>query len=322
MTLDTRQLRYFLEIAEQGSITRASTVLNVAQPALSIHLRALEENLGTQLMLRHRSGVVPTEAGRLLVERARRILDEMARTEDDIRTLDSDPSGVVRVGLPGTISALVSLPLIQTTKDKYPKITLNIAEAMSGFIAGWMVEDRIDLSILYNALDERGFRSDVLLEEELVILWGQGADHPNKVDLKALKGVPLVLPSRGHGLRELIEDQMRGLGFAPEVAIEIDSYTNIKSLVAEGFGPSILPTYAVRDEIRAGTIHISHIADPGLWRRAHLIQPTNRPITRAQSAVTEVLQDVVAKLMVSGKWAGARAASDLNANPAQSDTVR
>ncbi|GGE38445.1 LysR family transcriptional regulator [Actibacterium pelagium] len=309
MTLDTRQLRYFLEIAEQGSITRASQVLNVAQPALSMHLRTLEENLGTQLMLRNRTGVVPTEAGRLLVERARRILDEMARTEDDIRTLESDPSGVVRVGLPGTVSSLVSLPLIHAVRERYPNITINIAEAMSGFIAGWMVEDRIDLSILYHALDEKGFRSDVLLEEELVVLWGQEADNPAKVALKALKGVAMVLPSRGHGLRELIEDQMRRLGFAPEVAIEIDSYANIKSLVAEGFGPSILPTYAVQAETLSGTIRTSQIADPGLWRRAHLIQPTNRPVTRAQSAVTEVLQDVVADLMANGKWAGARVAS-------------
>ena len=75
MTLDTKQLRYFYEIAQQGSVTRASQVLNVAQPALSLHLRRLEERLGTSLMLRTRTGVVPTEAGRLLMERARHYVD-------------------------------------------------------------------------------------------------------------------------------------------------------------------------------------------------------------------------------------------------------
>ncbi|WP_319824000.1 LysR family transcriptional regulator [Thalassovita sp.] len=308
MTLDTRQLRYFVEIAQQGSITRASQVLNVAQPALSLHLRTLEEKLGTTLMLRNRSGVVPTEAGQLLMERARHILDEITRTEDEVRSLDSDPSGVVRVGLPGTISALVSLPLIQAARDRYPKITINIAEAMSGFIAGWMAEDRIDLAILYHALTDRGYRSDVLLEEELVILWGQEVDMPPKVALGALDGVPMVLPSRGHGLRELIEEEFRTQGVVPEVAIEIDSYANIKSLVAEGFGPSILPAYAVQAETRAGTIHTSRVADPGLWRRAHLIQPVGRPITRAQAAISALLAQVVADLMAKGEWAGARAA--------------
>ena len=98
MTLDTKQLRYFYEIAQQGSVTAASQVLNVAQPALSLHLRRLEEQLGTRLMVRTRTGVMPTEAGQLLAERARHILAEIARTEDDIRSLDGAPAGVVRLG--------------------------------------------------------------------------------------------------------------------------------------------------------------------------------------------------------------------------------
>lgn len=310
MTLDSKQLRYFYEIAQQGSVTAASQVLNVAQPALSLHLRRLEEQLGTRLMVRTRSGVVPTEAGQLLAERARHILAEIARTEDDIRSLDGAPAGVVRLGLPGTISALVSLPLIKAARLRYPQITLHIAEAMSGFISGWMREGKIDLAILYHPLQEQGFRSDILLEEELLILWAQAWPMPPKAALARLQGVPLVLPSRGNGLRDLIDEAFRAQGASATVGIEIDSYANIKSLVAEGFGASILPAYAVQAETRMGTICTSRIADPGLWRRAHVIQPTARPMTRAQSAIAELLPQVVADLVAKGAWSGARATAD------------
>lgn len=306
MGLDTRQLRYFLEIAEQGSITAAARRLNVAQPALSLHLKRLEEALGTPLMVRQRTGVSATPAGRLLAERARRVLDELRRMEDDVRTLESDPSGVVRIGLPGTISALVSLPLIHAARRKYPKITLNIAEAMSGFVAGWLADDRVDLAVLYAPVEGPGFASEVLLEEDLVVLWPQREALPETVPLSRLNAVPMVLPSRGHGLRELIETRARAHDFAPKVAMEIDSYANIKTLVAEGFGHSILPAHAVAAETQAGRIGTSRIADPGLWRRAYLIQTVGRPATRAQSVIAEEMRQVVAGLIASGHWSGAR----------------
>ncbi len=89
--MDIRQLRYFVAIVEHGSITRASEMLNVAQPALSLHLKNMEEHLGTRLLIRSRTGVMPTEAGTLLAQRAQTILDDLARTEDDRRSCRSVP---------------------------------------------------------------------------------------------------------------------------------------------------------------------------------------------------------------------------------------
>lgn len=306
MPLDTRHLRYFLAIADQGSITAAAQVLGVAQPALSLHLKRMEEDLGRPLMLRQRTGVVPTEAGQVLIDRARRILDELARVEDDVRTFDRDPEGLVRIGLPGTISDLVALPLIQATRARHPRITLNIAEAMSGFVANWLMEDRVDLAILYHDMPGPAFETQGLLEEELVVLWGGGDPRPAEVPLLALKGVPMVLTSRGHGLRDLIETTMQAQGLAPDVAIEIDSYRSIKTLVAQGYGPSILPAHAVEAEAQAGQIQTSRIAQPGLWRRANMIQANFRPKTRAQQAVAALLVETVTDLVAQGQWSTAR----------------
>ncbi len=304
--MDIRQLRYFLEIVAQGSLTRAAESLHVAQPALSLHLKNMEEQLGTRLLTRSRSGVTPTEAGKLLLQRARTILEDLARTEDDIRNLETDPSGIVRIGLPGTISAMVSLPLILAARERFPRITLNITEAMSGFVGDWLSEGKIDLAVLYSRSKDARIRSELLLEEELVVLWPADAERPLEMNMEALDNVPMVLPSGAHGLRVLIDRTFQALGFAPEIAMEIDSFNNIKRLVAAGFGPSILPLYAVTEEVAAGSLRVSRIAAPGLWRGAHLMSPGGRPVTRALEAVHALLREVILDLRDKGAWAASR----------------
>ncbi len=185
--MDLRQLRYFLTIVEQGSFSRAAAVLNVAQPALSIHLRKMEDALGTPLLIRRPQGVVPTEAGDLLALRARRILSEMARTEDEIRSLHSDPAGEVRLGFPATVSSILSVPLISAARDRYPRIRINIAEAMSGFVSEWLMDGRIDMAILYNDIGQKGLRSDLLLKEDLVMLTPAGDPMPRSGILADLR---------------------------------------------------------------------------------------------------------------------------------------
>ncbi|MBN8182165.1 LysR family transcriptional regulator [Roseibium aggregatum] len=304
--MDIRQLRYFQEIVAQGSLTRAAESLHVAQPALSLHLKNMEEQLGTRLLTRSRSGVTPTEAGKLLLQRARAILEDLARTEDDIRNLETDPSGIVRIGLPGTISAMVSLPLILAARERFPRITLNITEAMSGFVGDWLSEGKIDLAVLYSRSKDARIRSELLLEEELVVLWPADAERPQEMNMAALDNVPMVLPSGAHGLRVLIDRTFQALGFAPEIAMEIDSFNNIKRLVAAGFGPSILPLYAVTEEVAAGSLRVSRIAAPGLWRGAHLMSPGGRPVTRALEAVHALLREVILDLRDKGAWAASR----------------
>lgn len=304
--MDIRQLRYFQEIVAQGSLTRAAESLHVAQPALSLHLKNMEEQLGTRLLTRSRSGVTPTEAGDLLLQRARAILEDLARTEDDIRNLEADPSGVVRIGLPGTISAMVSLPLILAARERFPRITLNINEAMSGFVGDWLSEGKVDLAVLYSRSKDKRIFSELLLEEELVVLWPGEGGCPPVMSLGDLEKVPMVLPSGAHGLRVLINSEFQALGFAPEIAMEIDSFNNIKRLVSAGFGPSILPLYAVTEEVAAGALCVSRIAAPGLWRGAHLMSPGGRPVTRAVEAVHTLLRDVILDLRDSSAWAASR----------------
>ena len=304
--LDIRKLQYFLEIVEQGSITRAAESLRVAQPALSLHLKTMEEYLGTRLLDRSRTGVTPTEAGSLLAKRARAVIDDLTRTEDEVRTLGADPAGEVRIGLPGTIGDIVALPLLEAARCGYPRITVNVSEAMSGFVAGWLAEGRVDAAVLYSSPQDGNLRSRLLLEEELAVLQAPGSRAPAELSLAELAAVPLILPSKAHGLRQQADAAFRAAGVAPEVAIEIDSYANIKRLVASGFGASILPRRAIRQEVSQGTLTESRFSAPGLWRGAYLVYPAGKPATRAQEAVRTLITSVVTELQADGAWPGSR----------------
>ena len=305
--MDFRQFRYFLAIAEAGTITGAAATLNVAQPSLSLHVKNLEEELGVQLLIRSKSGVSPTEAGTLLMKRARAILDDLARTKDDISTINSDPLGEVRIGLPGTISNIVALPLMEAIRERYPRIRLNVAEAMSGFIAEWMDAGQVDLAVLYQPSTSDSVVSQPLLQEELVVLWSANEERPEEIALADLNETQLVVPSGAHGLRFLIDTEMARRGVQPRVAAEIDSYLNIKRLVASGFGASILPRHSVLGEVKKGELKISSVSGPGLWRTVYLVFPKGRPATRAKEAVKSLVSGVVGALSGSGEWPGTRA---------------
>ena len=302
--MDTRKLRYFATIVEEGSFSRAASRLNVAQPALSLHVKTMEEQLGAALLIRAAHGVRPTEAGALLAQRARAVLAELERTEDEIRSFGQTPSGTVRIGLPGTISGVLAVPLIARVRTQYPRIKLIIAEAMSGFVRDWLTDGRIELAVLYTELREAGFHSETLLKEELMVLLPAGHPMP-PADITALAEMPLILPSGAHGLRKMIDAHMRDSGVRVDPVIEVDSYANIKKLVTAGYGCSVLPYHTVADEVGAGQLVAQHFADPKLWRSVHLAYSVSHPLSSAANAVSALMKDVVADLIATGEWAGA-----------------
>lgn len=304
--MDLRQLRYYLEIVDQGSITRAAHKLGVAQPALSLHLKNMEEDLGPALLLRTSKGVQPTAAGTILARRARSIVDDFTRLKEEIQSLENDPTGTVRIGLPGTISSIVAIPLLNALRERYPRITLTVAEAMSGFVGEWLKEGQIDIGVLYAPISDRGFTSVELVEEELVVISSPEAPLDPVLTLPDLMGNSLILPSRGHGLRDLLDRHANEEGVDLTVTVEIDSYANIAKLVASGIGISILPRHAVTAAATSGDLMISRFSYPGFWRKACIVPSPNRAPTRAEEVVVSTFISLVQSLIADGGWSAAR----------------
>lgn len=310
--IDIRQLRYFAAIVEQGSISRAAGVLHVAQPALSLHIRNMEDYLGTALLLRTSRGVAPTEAGSILLGHARVILNQLADAEEDIRGNLSDPSGEVRLGLPGTIARILAVPLITATHRRYPKIRLRISEAMSGFVLEWLRNARVDLAVLYSGTDERGISAQALLEEELQFfapkqpLPGESLPPPNRpIRFAQAAATPMILPSTGHGLRDQLDQTAAAMGKTLNAVIDVNSYGNIKELAREGLGCSILPRNAIATEVAAGSLRAWRITEPEIRRRVFLAHASDRPMTNAVATIRNLAHDTLHDLVRTGEWIGA-----------------
>ncbi|WP_295046165.1 LysR substrate-binding domain-containing protein [uncultured Paracoccus sp.] len=314
--IDLRQLRYFVAIVEQGSLSRAASFLHVAQPALSLHVRNMEADLGTALLFRTPRGVQPTEAGTILLRHARIMLDQLTVAEEEIRGHQNDPEGEVRLGVPGTIGQTLAVPLITAVHLRYPKIKLRIAEAMSGFILEWMREERVDLAVLYGQAEEHGIRTERLLEERLQFFGpppGLGSeDLPpagSVLTFDRVSDLPLILPGRGHGLRELLNRHAEAINRELNTVIDVDSYGNIKSLVEEGLGYSILPENSIAQEVARGRLRSWTIADPPV-RSIHLAHSAGRPMTNAVSVVLALTRETLRDLARTGRWIGAQISTD------------
>ena len=311
--LDMRQLRYFAAIVEHGSFSRAAEALRIAQPSLSLHVRNMEAALGTPLLFRTARGVTPTEAGSILLRHARVILGQLTAAEEEIRGHDSDPAGEVRLGLPGTISQILAVPLIRETHRRHPRIKLRIAEAMSGFVLEWMREGRIDLAVLYGEARDHGLQTERVLDEDLHFFGPPAmADDDglppggSDIGFGRLMDLPLILPGNGHGLRDLLRRYADHGDLSLNTVIDVDSYSNIKALVIDGMGYSILPPNAIAAELGRGQLRAWTICDPQIRRSVHLTHATDRPQTNAVCAVLALARDTLIDLSRTGQWAGTR----------------
>ncbi|MEC5383678.1 LysR substrate-binding domain-containing protein [Aurantimonas sp. C2-6-R+9] len=265
--MDLRQLRYFIAIVEEGSFSKAALSLRIAQPALSLHVRNMEADLDTELLLRTPQGVKPTETGSILLKQARSIVAQFETARQEIQEHESEPSGEVRLGLPGSISQILSVPLILEMRRLYPKVRLRVTEAMSGFVLEWLRDRRVDLALLYIPLDDRGLKSYGVLSEELCLI-GPVSDETfshllpeSRISLSEICRLPLILPSIGHGLRSLIDEVAASNGLTLEPVMDIDSYASIKELVAHQLGYSILPRSAITREVKGGNLRAWATAD-------------------------------------------------------------
>ncbi len=305
--MDLRQLRYFEAIVQCGSITRASLQLNVAQPALSLHIRNMEAEFGTSLLFRTSQGVQPTEAGLILMRNAQVILGQLERAQAEIKGSVAEPAGEVRLGLPSSISQTLGVPLVLAARERYPKISLRVAEAASGYALDLLRLGRIDLGLLYGLVEEPGLRSASLLSEALVLFGpalpgsGPAAPEGSAISLAAVADFSLILPSPGHGLRDLLDAEAAARGVRLQPVMEIDAYAAIKVLVERGAGISILPAHAVQREIAEKRLRMWRF-DPPVIRTIHLVLPADRPLSQAVRAIDGLCRTILADLVLSDAW--------------------
>jgi LysR family nitrogen assimilation transcriptional regulator len=305
--MELRQLRYFVAIVEHGSLSRAALVLHVAQPALTQQLRRLEEALGAQLLHRSAQGVHCTDAGKVFYEHALAILKQVADARSAV-TESARPAGSVTLGLPHSISAALALPLLAATRARYPDITLQLTEELTGNLAEQLKQGRVNLAVLFDDGQLTPFAATPLAEEALrFICRADAAWYPDRqaISLAEALAATLILPGLQHGVRPRIEAVARAAGLATGHVIEINSIAILKSALMADMGATILPVAPVLAEIERGQLRWLDIRDPAISRTVVLCASRTLPLTTAAAAVSRLVLDVARELCGGNAWPGA-----------------
>ena len=305
--LDLRQLKYFVGIVDDGSISLAAQRLHIAQPALSQHVRNLEETLGTPLLLRSARGVQPTEAGSRLYDRALTILKEVDEAVDLVRGYAGSPRGSVTIGMPTSVALVLAVPLIEAVRQELPEVHLRLMEGMSGTIMEWLHGHRLDLAMLFDVERSTVLRVKPLLTENLYAICPPGSSSGD-IPFCEAAALPLIVPGRPHGLRERIEKAARAAGVLLNVTAEIDGLPQIKMLVQRGVGSSILSLSAVSAEWQSRSLAVRAITDPDIERTVSLCHSKARSPTRAAVAVRQILYGIIEDLVRLEVWPSRRVA--------------
>jgi DNA-binding transcriptional LysR family regulator len=304
--MDLKQLRALLAVAETGSATKASDVLCIVQPAVSRHIKLLEEEFGVELFARGPHGMVLTDAGRTLVEHGRRALTELDRARAEMQPTPGSISGVASLGLLPSSCELLASELVVGVRDKHPRINVRLTVGYAGHLIRWLEAGEVEAALLYDLKPTPGLEVEALLDEQLFLVAPRGqVPKKRQATIEMLRNVPTVLPNAPHGLRNVVEHACALAGISLNVVAETNSLKLQKNLVAQGFGWTILPSCAISEEIALGTLAGIPFTQPTLTRRIVLAHSaTRRPSVAASFAMKELVA-LMKRLASSGGWPGA-----------------
>ncbi len=303
--MDLKQLEYFVRVAEMGSFTRASISLDVAQPALSRQIRLLEVELRQNLLTRNGRGAIPTEAGKLLLEHGRGILHQVALTREELSASRGSLAGKVSIGLPPSLSKLITVPLAQEFTRQMPQAQLTLTEGFSVLMHEGLRVGNLDMAVLYNPEQSSDLETSTLHEDELALISPAATDTASKtrnsgkkspsVNLRDVADLPLILPSRPNAFRILLEGEMMTIGKRPNVILEVDGLNAILNLVKEGMGHAVLPSYTLSNFDNASPFSVKAIHSPSIRSQLMLVWSARRPTTQTQKKAMEIVGQVVLK---------------------------
>jgi len=285
--MELRGIEYFLQIADEGSITRTAHKLGVTQPALTRQVQQLEAELGTPLLLRLPRGVRLTTAGRDFLEYARRIVLEVARAREHVHAVGETPRGRVVIGTSPTLAPLLLPGCIARTRQQCPLVSLRVMEGFGPQLLDALLTGRLDVAVMTNPPRSRALSLTPLFSEPLVVVappGARGAASPYSV--VELSRTPIVVSA---GMRAVIDEQLAGFGAQLKVEAEVDSVEAIRRLVVAGIGTTVMPVSAFHAELAAGSAVAYTVEDANLHRLLVLA----RPVAKTRSAAIDEIERIV-----------------------------
>ena len=299
--LDQRLKLPLLRVADaleaHGSLLKASSALGVGQPALTRSLQELEEIVGARLFERHARGVRATEAGRVVIRLARRVLADLRRADEELDLVGNPEGGTVAIGvLPG---ALIRL------KQRHPAIQVRLQQGRTEELLPLLAAGEVEMVLgrLYPPATPDGFLREALWEEPVSIL--ARADHPilatsGPVTREALARHDLVLPTVSQRVGQEMEQLVALLGLSPAAPTRSSSYGFIREMLLATDCLSVMPRLMMAGDLLRGTLRVVPLPIPAPPRPAGLILPPGATPSPAAAAFLAALREHLAEIAAKG----------------------
>ena len=252
-TMEIRQLKAFLAIAEAKTFTAGARRVNVTQAAISMQIRQLEDEVGLQLFTRTPRRVILTEAGEYLLERARKILREHDSALAEIAEVAGAEYGRLRIGSASGTFAMHQLPgIMQKLKEKFPNSELSAASGTSEKLVDRIMHGEIDIAFISLPVDNTNVTTESLFSDEIVAI-----GHPKHplakekyISAASLAAERLILGERGGNTRRMIDDFFSAANVKPNITMELSRQEAINEMVSNGLGVGMAGAKSVARDIR------------------------------------------------------------------------
>jgi DNA-binding transcriptional LysR family regulator len=287
--MDTRQLAAFCAVVERKSFSQAAEQLGVTQPAVSLQIRSLEKRLGRQLVDRSGRRVEPTEAGRRLYRNAHRML---ALEEQLLGELGGDEdgalSGRLEIGASTGPGGIVLPVLLCEFQRRHPDVRVALAVSDTQRVVDQVARRELELGVVGAARRHRAVVFEPFFRDEVVLACPPGHHFAGRtVTLDELREEPLIVMQEGAGVRQVIEDELRGVGMRLrdlDVRLELGLQESVRSAVAAGYGVTFISRSAIEADLSAGTIAESSVESLEPAREISLVRASGRAQTRVAQA--------------------------------------
>ena len=277
--MDVRQLSTLVAIADHGTFSAAARALYTVQSNVSAHIARLEKELGVSLVDRAHGGL--TEDGSRVVERARRVLNEMDDITADMASRHEDVTGQTRLGVIGTTGRWLMPKLLSRLSAEHPNLRAVVQVGSTSALVPNVLGGQLNAAVVHLPVDDAEVIITPLFAEDLVLL--AHADHPLEV--------PLLLPPMGAALRKVLERAAATVDITLRAQAEIDGARLLASLAFDGYGAAIVPATA----IPAGSdVEHRRITVPELPRRVVAFIRRRRPSASAPTmAAFDTLRSLI-----------------------------
>jgi DNA-binding transcriptional LysR family regulator len=293
--MDTRRLEIFCRVIELKSFTRAAQALQLSQPTVSEHIRALEATLDEKLVDRLGREALPTPAGRIFYQYARNIIRQCEEAVQALTQFKGTLSGHLVLGA-STIPGTYMLPkLIGAFRATHPAILITLRIDDTAGVANGVLQETLEAGIIGSAWSDRRLLVEELFTDELLLT--VPPEHPwakqGAVDLDDLEGEPFILREPGSGTRMVMTRLLEERGFSTSrlfVVAEMGSTEGVRQGVRARIGVSILSRHAVEEDIQHGTLASVEVRGVRFLRPLYLLQRKNRRMSPLCTAFTDFLR--------------------------------